>query len=115
MNAPEGAPPHKILVIRHGEKPTPLGPAGIKEDGREDDHSLVVRGWQRAGALASYFCYPRDRAVACPTKVYSPPTHGKAGTKSKWPVARIKNGRDSGLNKGGSLQSPTDSKPRRCG
>jgi hypothetical protein len=80
MQAPEGAPPHKIFVIRHGEKPPPLGPpAGIKEDGRHDDHSLIVRGWQRAGALTSYFCYPRDGAIECPTKVYSPPKHGKAG------------------------------------
>ncbi|HEY6235004.1 MAG TPA: hypothetical protein VIW69_07905 [Candidatus Elarobacter sp.] len=80
MNAPEGAPPHKIFVIRHGEKPPALGPpAGIKEDGRQDDHSLIVRGWQRAGALVGYFCHPRDAAIACPTKVYSPPKHGKAG------------------------------------
>jgi hypothetical protein len=80
MQAPEGAPPDKIFLIRHGEKPPPVGPpAGIKEDGRTDDHSLIVRGWQRAGALASYFCYPRDAAIECPTKVYSPPKHGKAG------------------------------------
>jgi hypothetical protein len=80
MNAPEGAPPQKIMLIRHGEKPPKLGPpAGIKEDGREDDHSLVVRGWQRAGALTAYFCYPRDGAIACPNKVYAPPPHGKAG------------------------------------
>ncbi len=80
MNAPEGAPPDKIMVIRHGEKPPAVGPpTGIKEDGRHDDHSLIVRGWQRAGALAAYFCYPRDGAIACPTHVYSPPQHGKAG------------------------------------
>lgn len=76
MHAPEDAPPHKIVIIRHGEKPPPVG---IKEDGREDEHSLTVRGWQRAGALASYFCYPRDGAIACPTRVYAPPKHGKAG------------------------------------
>jgi hypothetical protein len=69
-------PPQSILLIRHGEKPPP---AGIKEDGRQDDHSLTVRGWQRAGALASYFCYPRDGAIQTPTKIYAPPPHGKAG------------------------------------
>jgi len=80
MNGPEDAPPHKILLIRHGEKPPAIGsPAGIKEDGRRDDHSLTVRGWQRAGALASYFCFPRDRAIETPAKVYAPPQHGKAG------------------------------------
>jgi hypothetical protein len=73
-------PPHKILLIRHGEKPSPVGPpAGIKEDGRPDEHALIVRGWQRAGALATYFVDPRDRAIETPTKVYSPPEHGKAG------------------------------------
>jgi hypothetical protein len=72
--------PDKIFLIRHGEKPPPVGrPAGIREDGRPDEHALIVRGWQRAGALASYFFYPRDGAVVTPTKVYSPPEHGKAG------------------------------------
>ena len=80
MNAPEGAPPVKIMLIRHGEKPPPLGPPkGIKEDGREDDHSLIVRGWQRAGALTTYFCYPHDGAIVCPTKIYSPPQPRKGG------------------------------------
>jgi hypothetical protein len=80
MNPPEGAPPHKIMLIRHVEKPPPVGPpAGIREDGHQDEHALIVRGWQRAGALASYFVYPRDGAIETPTKVYSPPKHGKAG------------------------------------
>jgi hypothetical protein len=80
MTAPEGAPPDKIMIIRHGEKPPPIGPPpGIKEDGSHSEHSLIVRGWQRAGALASYFCEPWDGAVARPTYVYAPPQHGKAG------------------------------------
>lgn len=80
MNPPEGTPPAQILIIRHGEKPPAFGPpAGIKEDGRQDDHSLIVRGWQRAGALVEYFANPRDAAVQRPTWLYSPPKHGKAG------------------------------------
>jgi broad specificity phosphatase PhoE len=73
-------PPQQILLIRHGEKPPPLGhPRGIKEDGTEDQHSLVVRGWQRAGALVPFFCEPRHAELRRPTAVYSPPVRGKEG------------------------------------
>ena len=48
-----------IMIIRHGEKPPepPASPPpfGVTPDGRQDDHSLSVRGWQRAGALATFF------------------------------------------------------------
>jgi len=47
-----------VLVIRHAEKPDPndpdLGP-GLAATGMEDKHSLVIRGWQRAGAWAALF------------------------------------------------------------
>jgi hypothetical protein len=47
-----------ILLIRHAEKPDSdrpdLGP-GLTAKGKEDDHSLVVRGWQRAGTWAVLF------------------------------------------------------------
>ena len=73
-------PPTQILIIRHGEKPPPAGrPNGIKEDGSEDHHSLVVRGWQRAGALAPYFCTPMHPGFGRPTVVFSPPMEGKDG------------------------------------
>jgi broad specificity phosphatase PhoE len=73
-------PPKQILLIRHGEKPPKLGqPKGIKPDGTEDHHSLVVRGWQRAGALVPFFCAAMDRAIGCPTIVFSPPIDGKDG------------------------------------
>lgn len=71
-------PPRQILLIRHGEKPGLLGP-GVKENGVEDEHSLTVRGWQRAGALARFFCAPSDPTVACPTRIYAPPIKGKDG------------------------------------
>ncbi len=80
MNPAEGGPPEQILLIRHGEKPPPFGtPGGVSEDGRPHEHSLIVRGWQRAGALANFFCMPRDGAVQCPTRLYAPPRRGKAG------------------------------------
>ena len=41
------------MFIRHGEKPGENGPPhGINHDGEHDPHSLSVRGWTRAGALA---------------------------------------------------------------
>ena len=48
--------PTKIMVIRHAEKPASSGtPYGVKPDGKNDPESLIVDGWQRAGALACFF------------------------------------------------------------
>ncbi|AZO32395.1 hypothetical protein [Mesorhizobium sp. M1B.F.Ca.ET.045.04.1.1] len=48
-----------IMIIRHAEKPLPDRPElGVDELGQQDDKSLTVRGWQRAGALACFFCNP---------------------------------------------------------
>jgi hypothetical protein len=44
----------KIMIIRHGEKPTGHF-AGVHESGASSAHDLIVRGWQRAGALAYFF------------------------------------------------------------
>jgi hypothetical protein len=64
-----------IMLIRHAEKPKAkqgkpqLGP-GLTEKGVVDTRSLVVRGWQRAGAWAALFGtgglgadYPKPGAV----------------------------------------------------
>lgn len=41
------------MCLRHGEKPGEHGlPHGVKHSGETDAHSLSVRGWTRAGALA---------------------------------------------------------------
>lgn len=43
----------EILLLRHAEKPDRSeGTLGVTPEGREDNKSLAVRGWQRAGALA---------------------------------------------------------------
>jgi hypothetical protein len=46
-----------IMIIRHAEKPV-AGTVGINESGKEDNESLTVRGWQRAGALTRFFSAP---------------------------------------------------------
>jgi hypothetical protein len=48
--------PNSIYLIRHAEK----GVSGLRYDssGRPNEHSLCVRGWQRAGALALLFSPP---------------------------------------------------------
>jgi hypothetical protein len=47
-----------VLIIRHAEKPDThnldLGP-GLTRSGQENKHSLVIHGWQRAGAWAALF------------------------------------------------------------
>jgi len=64
-------PPQTLLIIRHAEKPQGDWPGpGLDVNGNADPKSLVVRGWQRAGAWAALFGsglastdYPRPTAV----------------------------------------------------
>lgn len=59
----------KIMIIRHAEKPADSGkPHGVDTDGEKDDESLIVRGWQRAGALAVLFA-PSHGALQNPALV----------------------------------------------
>jgi len=45
-----------LYIIRHAEKPDEDWPGhGFTIDGQEDKESLVIRGWQRAGAWAAFF------------------------------------------------------------
>ena len=63
--------PLTILIIRHAEKAGEIWPGpGLTRDGKEDDKSLVIRGWERAGAWAALFgtslgadAYPRPSAI----------------------------------------------------
>jgi hypothetical protein len=48
--------PLTILIIRHAEKKGQAWPGpGLTVEGVEDEKSLVIRGWQRAGAWAALF------------------------------------------------------------
>jgi hypothetical protein len=80
--------PQRIMFIRHAEKPYDKDDVGIDQnkDAKKDDkgvtskgdvdkESLIVRGWQRAGALVRFFCpnpenhqypmIPPDTIFAC--------------------------------------------------
>ncbi|WP_321936568.1 MULTISPECIES: phosphoglycerate mutase family protein [unclassified Paraburkholderia] len=59
--------PNRIMFIRHAEKPASDEGIGIEADGKPDAESLCVRGWQRAGALARFFC-PNETTHATPLK-----------------------------------------------
>jgi hypothetical protein len=84
-----------VLVIRHAEKPEAndpdhLGP-GLTSNGVENTHSLVIRGWQRAGAWAALFgsgtggpAFPR------PDIVYAPnPDQSSSGFHSRRPLETV--------------------------
>jgi len=66
-----------IMIIRHAEKPPepPAAPPpfGVSLDGTQDDHSLSVRGWQRAGALVSLFVpsRPVPSSIKAPQFIYA--------------------------------------------
>jgi len=66
----------KIMVIRHAEKPpSHQPPYGITLDGAREKESLTARGWQRAGALASFFAPAngafQDPSLAKPQFLYA--------------------------------------------
>jgi hypothetical protein len=79
-----------ILIIRHGEKPGEgLPDPGNAENGDPDEHSLIIRGWQRSGAWAALFAsgafgpdYPKPDVVYAASPDKPAPEDGK---KSKRP------------------------------
>jgi hypothetical protein len=94
--------PAKIMIIRHGEKPTVKHqpPFGVTQDGEQDWESLTVRGWLRAAGLGRLFNpsgnqFPDD-ALDRPTSIYAsaPRSPGVAleqdeDSKSKRPLQTI--------------------------
>jgi hypothetical protein len=68
--------PLKVMIVRHGEKPTVKhqAPFGVTESGEQDFESLTVRGWTRAGGLIGLFDPEREPlrdALATPTLIYA--------------------------------------------
>jgi hypothetical protein len=65
--------PSKIMLIRHAEKTLGPPPFGVKEDGTECPHSLIPQGWERAGALVSFFAAPDRDGILTPVHIYASP------------------------------------------
>ncbi len=75
----------KIMIIRHGEKPSDDGSIhGVDQNGGHDSDELSVRGWQRAGALVHVFAPPNgafsNPALARPEHIFAcgPNDHAKS-------------------------------------
>ena len=70
----DGAP-DTVILIRHGEKPGDSGPPrGVNRHGEQDEHSLSVRGWTRAGALAAMLAHssaPGQAHLVAPGRVFA--------------------------------------------
>lgn len=76
---------NSIMFIRHAEKPD-KDHKGVTPDGDHDEHSLSVRGWTRAGALAVLFARTSndsgiDSEIATPDRIIA--TEPSESYKSK--------------------------------
>jgi hypothetical protein len=61
-----------IYIIRHGEKPPKDPPPhGVDINGEHNEYSLIPEGWQRAGALVTFFSGPRA-VLETPTQLIAP-------------------------------------------
>lgn len=97
--APGSAGPDRLMLIRHGEEPGSHGaaPYGITEDGQADPHSLSVRGWTRAGALAALFDpraadgtpVPTRPELSRPTAIFAADPSGGQSKRSAQTVTAV--------------------------
>jgi hypothetical protein len=77
-----------IMLIRHAEKPDDED-GGVDQKGKPDKHDLIVRGWQRAGALVQFFANPRDPngPIKPPATIFA--TEPSSQTASKRPLDTV--------------------------
>jgi hypothetical protein len=82
----------KIMIIRHAEKPPASGEVfGVTAEGDQDAESLIIQGWQRAGALACLFA-PTHGPLQNPelaTPQFLLASDSKSGGGSERPVETI--------------------------
>lgn len=81
------------MLIRHAEKPDRDGePFGVTEKGHRNKEALSVRGWQRAGALATLFAPTnasfQHRALARPKFLFASKPLQRKG--SRRPIQTIR-------------------------
>jgi hypothetical protein len=81
-------PATKIMLIRHAEKPDDKD-GGVDQKGNADKHDLIVRGWQRAGALVQFFANPPDpnSPIERPATIFA--TEPSSQTASKRPLHTV--------------------------
>jgi len=88
--------PEIIMFVRHGEKPGDGSPPhGVNRHGERDEHSLSVRGWIRAGALASLFAHAPSKShphIVRPGRIFAtrptPEAKSKRELHTAEPTAR---------------------------
>jgi hypothetical protein len=88
--------PTKIMIIRHAEKPpTNPPPNGVDINGAVKPDSLIVQGWQRAGALAVLFAPHRgplqSPEIATPQFIYASSTSAAEGNRPEETVTPLIN------------------------
>lgn len=92
------APPTRIMIIRHGEKPPKhpdqTSPIDVQEDGQPGNgKSLIIPGWQRAGALNAFFAPygspPANPKISKPDYIYaaSPRAESQRPSETVTPLA----------------------------
>jgi hypothetical protein len=81
-------PATRIMVIRHAEKPDDKD-GGVDPKGNPDKHDLIVRGWERAGALVQFFANPHDPngPIKRPATIFA--TEPSTGSDSKRPLHTV--------------------------
>lgn len=82
----------KIMLIRHAEKPpSSPPPQGVDINGDPDAESLIVQGWQRAGALVVFFAPSvgpfQNSEIATPATIYA--SQVEKGSDSKRPQETV--------------------------
>ncbi len=79
------------MFIRHGEKPGEHGaPHGVNHHGEHDPHSLSVRGWTRAGGLASMFAQapsPQHPSLVVPQRIIATKPSSEAKSRREYDTA----------------------------
>jgi hypothetical protein len=90
-------PPTKVIFIRHAEKQPDTGgpPFGFDVNGNSDSHSLIARGWSRAGALVAFFTSPRppiekpDYVFAAAPDMSHHSLHGQRPSQTVAPLCEV--------------------------